>query len=88
MGYRVGPVVPRHGRLRRTGPAPRLRRQGPRRSLRQTPGQWPLAERWFSAAVCSIDTESLRSIDGFDTGYFLYFEDVDLARRLGRRYPP
>jgi N-acetylglucosaminyl-diphospho-decaprenol L-rhamnosyltransferase len=88
MGYRVGRWFPRHGRVRPVL-ARLLGRGGAAHveSLRQSPGQWLLADHWFSAAVCSIDTESLRSIGGFDTGYFLYFEDVDLARRLGLRYP-
>jgi N-acetylglucosaminyl-diphospho-decaprenol L-rhamnosyltransferase len=88
MGYRVGRWFPRHGHLR-----PLLARLLGRggadhvRSLRQPAGQWPLADHWFSAAVCSIDSESLRSIGGFDTTYFLYFEDVDLACRLSTRFP-
>jgi N-acetylglucosaminyl-diphospho-decaprenol L-rhamnosyltransferase len=88
MGYRVGRWFPRHGRLRHML-APLLGRGGAAHveSLRQTSGRWPLTDHWFSAAVCSIDTEALRAIGGFDTTYFLYFEDVDLARRLGRRFP-
>jgi hypothetical protein len=35
----------------------------------------------------SIDRQRMSSVDGFDTRYFLYFEDTDLCRRLACRYP-
>ena len=37
--------------------------------------------------MLSIDTERLRSVGGFDADYFLYYEDVDLCRRLARKFP-
>ncbi|MHB8220909.1 MAG: glycosyltransferase [Acidimicrobiales bacterium] len=46
-----------------------------------------LAEHWPSAALVSVDTALLRSVGGFDDGYFLYWEDVDLARRLSAAAP-
>jgi GT2 family glycosyltransferase len=50
-------------------------------------GSWPLTDYWASAALVSFPTESLRSVGGFDSDFFLYMEDVDLCRRLGRKYP-
>lgn len=47
----------------------------------------PLDRYWVSGAVVSIDIERMRSVDGFDPRYFLYFEDTDLCRRLAQRYP-
>jgi N-acetylglucosaminyl-diphospho-decaprenol L-rhamnosyltransferase len=32
-----------------------------------------------------VDLEAFWSVGGFDPGYFMYFEDVDLAERMGRR---
>jgi N-acetylglucosaminyl-diphospho-decaprenol L-rhamnosyltransferase len=40
---------------------------------------------WLSGSCFLIDLAAFRSVDGFDPGYFMYFEDVDLAERLGRR---
>jgi N-acetylglucosaminyl-diphospho-decaprenol L-rhamnosyltransferase len=40
---------------------------------------------WLSGSCFLVDLAASRSIDGFDPGYFMYFEDVDLAERLGRR---
>ncbi len=48
---------------------------------------WPLQQRWVSGAVMSIDRRRMSSVDGFDTRYFLYFEDTDLCRRLAGMYP-
>ena len=40
---------------------------------------------WLSGSCFLVDLEAFHSVDGFDPGYFMYFEDVDLAERLGRR---
>jgi N-acetylglucosaminyl-diphospho-decaprenol L-rhamnosyltransferase len=53
-------------------------------SLRTPVGSWPLTERWVSGAVFSVDHLRLLTVGGFDDAYFLYYEDVDLCRRLAR----
>jgi N-acetylglucosaminyl-diphospho-decaprenol L-rhamnosyltransferase len=40
---------------------------------------------WLSGSCLLVDVEAFRSVGGFDPGFFMYFEDVDLAERLGRR---
>jgi N-acetylglucosaminyl-diphospho-decaprenol L-rhamnosyltransferase len=40
---------------------------------------------WLSGACLLVDLEAFHSVGGFDPGYFMYFEDVDLAARLGER---
>jgi len=37
---------------------------------------------WISGACILIRADAWKAIGGFDEGYFLYFEDVDLCRRL------
>ena len=37
---------------------------------------------WVSGACMLARTDALRSVDGFDERYFLYWEDADLCRRL------
>ncbi|MBM7805798.1 N-acetylglucosaminyl-diphospho-decaprenol L-rhamnosyltransferase [Geodermatophilus bullaregiensis] len=39
---------------------------------------------WLSGSCFLVDLEAFWSVGGFDPGYFMYFEDVDLAQRLGR----
>jgi len=40
---------------------------------------------WLSGSCFLVDLEAFASVGGFDPGYFMYFEDVDLARRLAQR---
>ncbi len=53
-------------------------------SIAQPPGHYPLLEWWASGAILSFDTQLLKSVNGFDPAYFLYFEDTDLSRRIAR----
>jgi N-acetylglucosaminyl-diphospho-decaprenol L-rhamnosyltransferase len=39
---------------------------------------------WLSGACLLLRASAYRDVDGFDTGYFMYFEDVDLGDRLGK----
>ena len=87
-GLRLGRLAPR-GTRRRRGFATGLGRWGRAHnaSLRSPVGSWPLTTRWASGAALSLDTERLRAVGGFDERYFLYYEDVDLCRRLAAAYP-
>jgi N-acetylglucosaminyl-diphospho-decaprenol L-rhamnosyltransferase len=38
---------------------------------------------WLSGSCFLVDLEAFHSVGGFDPGYFMYFEDVDLGARLG-----
>ncbi|TXK16253.1 glycosyltransferase family 2 protein [Homoserinibacter sp. GY 40078] len=38
---------------------------------------------WLSGSCVLVRGEAFRQLDGFDESYFMYFEDVDLGRRLG-----
>jgi N-acetylglucosaminyl-diphospho-decaprenol L-rhamnosyltransferase len=42
------------------------------------------AAGWLSGACLLIRTTAWHEVGGFDLGYFMYFEDVDLGERLGR----
>ncbi len=43
------------------------------------------AADWLSGSCLLVDLDAFWSVGGFDPGYFMYFEDVDLAERLGER---
>jgi N-acetylglucosaminyl-diphospho-decaprenol L-rhamnosyltransferase len=53
------------------------------RREREEPTERPAG--WLSGACFLVDLEAFWSVGGFDPGYFMYFEDVDLAFRLGER---
>jgi N-acetylglucosaminyl-diphospho-decaprenol L-rhamnosyltransferase len=53
------------------------------RRERETPTERPAG--WLSGSCLLVDLAAFHSVGGFDPGYFMYFEDVDLAERLGRR---
>ncbi|MCR9247158.1 MAG: glycosyltransferase [bacterium] len=60
----------------------RLHRQGlpPRR-----PDHGPVAVDFLPCACVMFRTSDLRAVSGFDAGYFMYWEDVDLCARLRAR---
>jgi GT2 family glycosyltransferase len=87
-GFRVGRLAPRGGFARSL--AGRLGRGWVgenARSLAITEGRWPMSTHWVSGAVFSVDRARFRAVGGFSDDYFLYFEDVDLCRRLGTAFP-
>ncbi|MCA0146237.1 glycosyltransferase family 2 protein [Blastococcus sp. LR1] len=53
------------------------------RREREAPRERPAG--WLSGSCLLVDLPAFWSVGGFDPGYFMYFEDVDLAERLGRR---
>ncbi|RRO12745.1 glycosyltransferase family 2 protein [Saccharopolyspora rhizosphaerae] len=40
---------------------------------------------WLSGSCLLLRREAFDSVDGFDPRYFMYFEDVDLGDRLGKK---
>ena len=52
------------------------------RREREAPRERPAG--WLSGSCLLVDVAAFRSVGGFDPGYFMYFEDVDLAERLTR----
>jgi N-acetylglucosaminyl-diphospho-decaprenol L-rhamnosyltransferase len=53
------------------------------RREREDPRERPAG--WLSGSCFLVDLEAFHSVGGFDPAFFMYFEDVDLAQRLGRR---
>jgi len=66
------PVAPLAGLL------PPLRR----RLLRFAPPAAPAAVPWVLGAALAIRRTAFDAVGGFDPAFFMYFEEVDLARRL------
>lgn len=56
-------------------------------SVATAPGRHPLRNRWISGAVFSVDRARFLAVGGFDERFFLYFEDMDLCRRLAEQFP-
>ena len=67
----------------------RLSRLTHRRIARPAQEQrtFPLTTHWFSGAAFSISRTRFLDVGGFDEAYFLYWEDVDLSRRLAAADP-
>jgi GT2 family glycosyltransferase len=74
LGVRFVPI------LRNTAFA---RRRNDRYEMRDVGYESPAAVEFISGAFMFCRTEVLRAVHGFDERYFLYFEDVDLCRRMG-----
>lgn len=85
-GFGAGRVAPR-GSFARRALQSLLGRWGSAHADSARAGTRPLSEAWCSGAVFSVDTLRLRSVRGFDEGYFLYFEDADLCSRLAVAFP-
>jgi N-acetylglucosaminyl-diphospho-decaprenol L-rhamnosyltransferase len=61
----------------------RLPRLAPLRHYRyDAVGERPMPVDWLSGACLLGRTAALRQVGGFDPTFFLYFEEVDLCRRL------
>jgi GT2 family glycosyltransferase len=60
-----------------------------RKLLRERPGpEYPIDQAamrvdWVAGMFLLFRSEAFRSVGGFDERYFLYYEDVDICRRLG-----
>lgn len=45
-------------------------------------GKQPLEVNWILGAAIFIKSETFRSVNGFDKDYFMFFEEVDLCKRV------
>lgn len=52
--------------------------------LRLDPSGGPVDAGWLSGSCFLVRREAWDSVGGFDEGFFMFFEDVDLGRRLGK----
>lgn len=69
-GFRAGRLAPRGSVLR------------PQTQLPDRDEVFALATHWASGAVLSMSLGRFRQCGGFDSAFFLYYEDMDLCRRL------
>jgi N-acetylglucosaminyl-diphospho-decaprenol L-rhamnosyltransferase len=75
IGKGVGHAVV--GRVWRDNPWTKAYRQSESEVVERTAG-------WLSGSCLLVRREAFDSVDGFDSRYFMYFEDVDLGDRIGR----
>ncbi len=52
------------------------------RLLREVPSQMPYDVDWIEGCCMLLRTRAVREVGGLDESYFLYFEEIDLCRRL------
>lgn len=68
---------------------PSLRRRRAKRWCREAIRFWraevPMTVTMLSGACLMVARETLRRVGGFDPGFFLYYEDADLCRRIRRQ---
>jgi N-acetylglucosaminyl-diphospho-decaprenol L-rhamnosyltransferase len=75
LGRGIGHAVV--GRIWRGNPWTRAYRQEDSSITERTAG-------WLSGSCFLVRREAFESVNGFDSRYFMYFEDVDLGDRLGK----
>ncbi len=62
---------------------PWTRRYLQRDTIGTSPLTAPIATGWLSGACLLVRKSAWDAVGGFDDDFFMYFEDVDLGRRLG-----
>src|SRR5690606_7919970 len=56
-----------------------------RRDPDYVPSTEAMPVEWLAGMFLLFPSDVYRTLDGFDERYFMYFEDVDISRRLWRR---
>lgn len=59
-----------------------LRRRLPKLSTPNSRLSTPYSVPWLSGAALLVRADAFRAVGGFATSFFLYYEDIDLCRRL------
>ena len=54
-------------------------------SSQVTTSEQPVRKDWVTGAAFMIKRELFEAVGGFDDGFFMYFEDIDLCRTLAER---